>query len=106
MVSLGLAYDAEHVTHRGSLGGYDLHHYGAELGVTSVVALQLGRFESATHHSATTWGYSVALPAGTFGGVRYTRATVPMDPGIDSERLPHRTWSVWLDPVAIAGRGR
>jgi hypothetical protein len=106
MVSLGLAYDAEHVTHRSLDGDYDLHHYGAELGITSVLSLQLGRFESASHYAATTWGYSVTLPVGRFGGVRYAHASVPMDPVIGSESLPHRSWSAWLDPLALARAGR
>jgi hypothetical protein len=106
-LSLGLAYDFERLTY-GYAGTHhsNLHHYGAELGITDVLAVQLGTTGFAGGYSETSWGWSAALPVGRFGGARYAYARVPKSPGFDPSYTPHRSWSVWLDPLALAHAGR
>lgn len=104
-VSIALAYDAEHATMpsswRGPFGyGYDLHHYGAEVALTRVLAVRVGHFESADHYVATTWGLSLTAPFGRYGAVRWSHADVPWDGG-DIDPQKYSSWSAWVDPLAL-----
>lgn len=106
LISLGVAYDAERVTVASApVFDYSRNHYGAELGITRALTFQAGLVNNPHHSWEGTWGLAAALPLGRFGGVRYGYARVQAA-NVFLDDIPHRSWSVWLDPVAIAHRER
>lgn len=97
MVSVAGAFDAHHTS---SFGPRDQNHWGAELGLANAV---FGRFgESAVEGDATqnTWGFGLGLPLGGYGGFRYDHANVARADGLDD--LTRDSWTVWMDPIAVA----
>lgn len=98
LISLGAAFDAHHST---DYGTHDVDHLGAELGLANIVFARLGRSRSERSSEVTdTWGIGLGLPLGEFGGFRYEHAHLTPRPGFGV--LKPNSWTVWMDPVAVA----
>lgn len=102
LLSLGLAYDAEHATTPSSSAyDFDKRHYGVELAVANVVSVQLGHITSPGGKSLNTWGISAGIPLGRIAGVRYAHAVEPSAAGLGLPDTTHDGWSLWLDPIEL-----
>jgi hypothetical protein len=88
------------VYERDTSGIYDEKGWGWEVGLANVLYLREGRLEVPYGDvDGATRGWGLNLQAGRFGGFRYDAATVPQARGLPT--VDRRTWSVWVDPVAI-----
>ena len=104
LVSLGGAFDADHLTPaRASGHGRDTDHWGAELGLANVVFGRVGDVHG-EQSSNGTWGYGLALPVGRFGGFRFDHAVLRGAEGFGDTR--RNGWTLWLDPVGIWRKAR
>lgn len=102
LVGLGVAVDLEHDTGVDSPKWYqDVHRYGAELALTRLVAVRYGHFESASHSTGDTWGVALTLPYRDVAGVRWSHASVPLNPNAEAPDRHYDTWSAWVDPLAL-----
>ena len=73
---------------------------GAGVGLANILYYRLGYKKAEGFHvDGATEGYWVNLQAGRMGGVRYDWASTPRVEGVPD--LTSRTWSFWVDPVAV-----
>jgi len=82
---------------------FDEKNRGWELGIGNVYYIRRGHRTEYNNGDPVldgeTEGWGLNLQAGRYGGFRYDRATVPRAYGYpDDER---KSWSVWVDPLAI-----
>ena len=100
LLSLGGAWDRVFVTANDRRVSEETR-LGAEIGLANVAYVRFGQGPRATVSAS---GYGFTLPIGGLAGVRYDRAWI----GLDDDPPTMRTdrWSVWLDPLAIAGAWR
>ena len=98
LLSIGGAWQAEHLFYAFSVDTFfsstdqTSRAWGGELTLMNVVSLRMGRDRS--HQTSTGWGLS--LPIGRFASFRYDRSR------LDNDFAPVlRSWSVWVDPVAM-----
>jgi len=101
LVSVGVAYDDEHVQAGDeSDHGYDVTHVGLEVAVLNALSVRLGHVTDREGGiDGATWGLGVGLPIAGVAGVRYDYAEYPQ-----SSSLPdviRRTASVFVDPIAL-----
>ena len=75
--------------------GSSRHAWGGEVAFANILFLRTGK----TVGGVTTRGWGLALPIGTWGGFRYDRASIDVDLLRDTR---DRSWSAWIDPLAIA----
>jgi hypothetical protein len=81
-------------------GRYDEKGWGWEVGFANVLYLREGKLEVPYGDiDGATTGWGLNLQAGSYGGFRYDYAKVPQARGLPT--VERRTWSVWVDPVAI-----
>ena len=105
-LSVGLAYDHEHV-HDEPFPGSDYHvdHYGFEANVFRLLSLRVGYLsERGFQVDGWTYGGGVTVPIGPWGSIGYQLASVPSAPGID--RQFRQGFSVWLDPTRFWSNAR
>ena len=102
LVSVGFAYDANHVKAGSSpRRGYNLNASGIELAVAGILFGRVGRTNNSLGTGTTnrTWGIGAALPIGRWGALHYDYANVDREFG---GRLTPESWSVEVNPIAIA----
>jgi hypothetical protein len=101
LVSLGLAYDDEHVQAGDwSAYGYDVTHVGGELTCLNVLSLRVGHVTDRTGDiEGTTWGVGVGLPIAGVAGVRYDYARYPQSSSLPD--VKRHTASVFVDSIAL-----
>lgn len=95
IVSAGWAMDFV----RDNSPGDGFNGWGAELGLANVLFGRIGR-EEEVH----TWGLGAGVPIGRFAGVRWDHSYTTRFGGVPDERRD--AWTVWLDPLALAGAAR
>ena len=93
----------EYVYERDTSGLFDEKNEGWELGIGNVYYIRRGHrtenFYGNPEIDGDTEGWGLNLQAGRYGGFRFDQATVPRGFGFpDDER---KSWSVWVDPLAI-----
>ena len=101
LVSFGVAWDDEHVQAGDeSAHGYDVTHFGVELGLLGVLSARFGHVtDRAGGIEDATWGLGVALPIAGVAGARYDYAEYPQSSSLpDVER---HTASVFVDPIGL-----
>ncbi len=76
---------------------------GLEIGLLNTFYYRKGHLKALYGDiDADTSGWGINLQAGLMGGFRYDEATVPQALGLPT--VERRSWSIWLDPVAIMNR--
>lgn len=101
LVSLGLAYDAEHVQAGDeSAGGYDVSHFGVELTLLETLSVRFGDVTDRVGEiDGATWGLGIGLPIAGVAGARYDYAQYPQSSSLPD--VTRHTASVFVDPVAL-----
>ena len=81
-------------------GSNDETGYGLEVGLANILYYRWGH-KSANYADVddSTQGFGVNLQAGRLGGARYDWASTPHGEGLSN--ITSRTWSFWVDPVAM-----
>jgi len=101
LVSLGGAWDAEHVQAGDDEdAGYDVTHVGAEITLLNVLSARVGHVtdrEGGIEDLA--WGVGVGLPIAGVAGIRFDYAEYPQ--AADLPRVIRHTASVYADPLAL-----
>jgi hypothetical protein len=101
LLSVGLAWDNEHVQAGGdSHGGYDVTHLGAEVTVLNIVTVRTGHLDDpAGERSGATFGLGIGFQLGRFLGFRYDYGTLPEASTLRD--LQRRGYTIFVDPVAF-----
>ena len=102
LLSVGGAWDRVFVTAK-DRRVEDETRLGAEIGLANVAYV---RFGQGPDGSVSTSGYGFALPILALARVRYDRARVSVPDFLDFSDQTTDRWSLWLDPLAIAGAWR
>jgi hypothetical protein len=101
ILSLSVARDDARIDAGEGTSAYETDGWGYELALANVVAIRRGRYvDRVGDIDGTTSGWSVGLPIGRWGALRYEQASFPQAEGLD-EDLTRRAVTAWLDPVAI-----
>ncbi|MEN8008462.1 MAG: hypothetical protein ABFS42_15745 [Candidatus Krumholzibacteriota bacterium] len=81
-------------------GSFDETGYGFEVGLANILYYRRGHKRADYYHvDDATDGFGVNLQAGRLGGARYDWASTPNAGGLPD--VTSRTWSFWVDPVAV-----
>lgn len=101
LISVGVAYDDEHVQAGDeSAHGYDVTHVGVELTLLNVLSARLGHVTDRTGDiDGATWGVGVGLPIAGVAGARYDYAAYPQSSSLPD--VKRHTASVFVDPFAL-----
>ena len=101
LVSLGAAWDEEHVqAGSSSAGGYDVHHGGMELAFLNILAVRFGHATDRLGEiDGSTFGVGVGIPVAGVAGARYDYGRYPQSTSLPS--VTRHTVSVFVDPLAI-----
>ena len=104
LLTVGAAMDFVHQTVPAGRAFDDKQGWGAEIGFANVAFGRIGRVGTEGSSAPTrTWGYGFQLPIARFAGARWDRAIVSTT-GFDE--LRRDGWTIWLDPLRIAGAAR
>jgi len=99
----GTVYDGEAETWRYEHDTSDVRdekYHGWEMGFANIYFMRRGRVEVMSGEvDGETRGGGWNLQAGRYGGFRKDWATVPQTQGLPTVR--RKTWTIWVDPVAI-----
>ena len=101
LVSVGVAYDGEHVQAGDEgAGGYDVTHVGAELAILNVLSVRFGHVTDRLGGiDGATWGVGIGLPIAGVAGARYDYAEYPQSSSLPD--VTRHTASVFVDPIAL-----
>jgi hypothetical protein len=81
-------------------GAQDETGEGWEVGLANIAFLRRGHFTALYGDiDDDTWGWGINLQENDKWGVRYDSASVPQAKGLPN--VTRRTWSLWVDPMAI-----
>jgi hypothetical protein len=78
--------------------------------VANVFSYRRGHYQDLVGDiDGTTSGWGVAIPIGKYAGAQYDEARVPQARNSDLEDVHRKSFSVWVDPLAVwraIGRSR
>ena len=100
MLSVAAAFDNAEI----GVGNftYDTEGKGYEITVANLFSYRTGHYEDLEGHiDDSTDGWSVGLPIGKLGGLRYDRARFPQASDADLPKVEREAYSFWMDPLAI-----
>jgi len=102
LFAVGYAFDWEH-SQGGDFGpGYDVHHDGAEMTFFNVLSIRMGSIEDRLGQiNGGTLGYGIAVPVGDLASFRYDFGTYPQAQVSGLEDVHRRSYSVFIDPLAL-----
>ena len=99
-VSIGFARDQAKNDAGAGSRAYETEGIGYEVTIANVVAVRRGGYEDRTGDiDGATDGWSVGLPIGPWGAVRYEQATFPQASGL--EDVTRRAVTAWVNPLAM-----
>ena len=102
LVSLGYAYDNEHVQAGSEPGGYWVYHRGYEVTLANVLSLRLGHaLDPLGEIDGGTWGFGIGIPLGDIAGARYDYARYPQARDSGLPDVTRHSASLWMDPRAL-----
>jgi hypothetical protein len=101
LVSVGLAYDDEHVQAGDESDfGYDATHFGAELALLNMLSVRVGHVTDREGGiEDATWGVGFNLPIAGVAGARYDYAEYPQSSSLPD--VKRHTASFFVDPIAL-----
>jgi hypothetical protein len=102
LLSFGIARDHAEIDAGEGTSGFETDGSGYEVAFANVVALRRGHFRDRLGDiDGATTGWSIALPIGRWGALKYEKARFPQAEGSGLDDLTRRAVTAWLDPVAI-----
>ncbi len=100
LMGLGLAKDHARIGVPASR--YETDGDGFEVTLLNVLAYRHGHYEDKVGEiDGRTEGWSVGLPIGRFGGLRYDHATFPQARNSGLENLNRKAASAWIDALGV-----